>query len=52
MENFSPNRLVTLGTIIIGMLIAVASGYRIEISNGGITFEKNVASPAEIGRKV
>ena len=41
MKDFDVNRLLTLGTVVIIILIAAGSGYRVEIRSAGIKFEQN-----------
>jgi len=46
-KDFDVNRLLTLGTVVIIILIAAGSGYRVEISSAGIKFEQNAALPIQ-----
>jgi hypothetical protein len=40
MREFDPNRLMSLAALVIMLLIAAASGYRVSIGSGGLIFDR------------
>lgn len=43
MESLNKNRLAILITLVLMMLIAAGSGYRLHVGGGGLTFEQNTS---------
>jgi hypothetical protein len=44
MEGLNKNRLAILSALILMMLIAAFSGYRLQVGTGGLTFEPAIFS--------
>jgi hypothetical protein len=44
MQNLNKNQLAILVAVVTMMLIAAASGYRLQLNSQGLVFERNVAA--------